>query len=650
MTKQAFYVTTPIYYVNDKPHIGHAYTTIAADVLARWHKLKGEKVFFLTGTDEHGQKVEKAAKAAGQDTKAFVDSVAPSFQQAWKDLNIEYDRFIRTTDADHKETVKKIIELCDKNGDIYKGQYEGLYCVSCETFFTELQAPDNVCPDCGKDVSPLKEDTYYFRLSKYQEKLLELYEKQPNFISPPHRKQEIINRIKEGLKDLSVTRTSFDWGIPWPLEHGHVTYVWYDALTNYLTGIGYPKKAYTKYWPADVHLVGKEIIWFHTVIWPAMLMSAGLELPRQVFAHGWLTVNGEKMSKSKGNFIPPADLIRKYGVDGTRYGLLRDIPFGQDGDFNEPALVKRIHAELADSLGNLLQRSLTLVHKYCDGNIPTPGEYGKQEQAIEEAANHLLHHMDGHIKKLEFNKALETAWSFIGDCNKYVNDTQPWTVSEPKRLNTILYTLMESLRIIAHAIWPFMPGSAENMLRQLGQQRTTEFKFQHDTKGKITEPKVLFSKDITIDDPFSTLDLRVAKIVDVKDHPNADKLYVVELDVGEKRTVCAGLREHYDKEELKGKLVVLVYNLQPAELRGVQSQGMMLAAVKKDAVRILQPKGKPGDLVSVEGLPRHPKPITINEFAKIKMQTSKTKVLYKDKELKTDSGSVFSELDEAKIK
>ncbi|MBI4144407.1 methionine--tRNA ligase [Candidatus Woesearchaeota archaeon] len=651
MAKKAFYITTPIYYVNDVPHIGHAYTTIAADVLARWHRLNGEKVFFLTGTDEHGQKVEKAASEKGIETKQFVDMIVPRFVESWKTLNISFDRFIRTTEEDHKKGVIELIKKCHKNNDIYKGFYEGNYCVPCETFYTEKDLVNNNCPSCGRETKIVKEESYFFRLSRYEKALLELYETSPSFISPDHRKQEIINRVKEGLKDLSITRTSFSWGIPFPLDEHHVTYVWFDALTNYLTGIGWPSKKFASYWPADIHLVGKEILWFHTVIWPAMLMSAGVDIPGTVYAHGWLTINGEKMSKSKGNFIPPSELIRKYGVDGTRYGLLRDIPFGMDGDFNEPQLIKRIHGELADSLGNLLQRTLTMVHKYCNGVIPKPGIFGDDEKRLQDVANNLFAHLNEHIQKLEFHKGLETIWSFVAQCNKYVNDQKPWDIHEPKRLNTVLYTLSECLRLIGHAVLPFMPSSGEKMLAQLGQkQKKLPLQFETNTSGKIAQPEILFSKSVVIDEPFSAVDLRVAIIKDIKPHPNADKLYVLEIDVGEKRTLCAGLRNYYSADELKGKSIVIVYNLKPANLRGIESQGMLLASQKADVVKILHPKGTPGEPVTISGMPRTPKQqITIEDFKDLKLKTSGTKVVYKDKPLQTSQGEVFSELDDAVI-
>ena len=639
-----FYITTPIYYVNDVPHIGHAYTTIAADVLARWHRLKGDDVFFLTGTDEHGQKVQKAADAKGMDPRKFVDTMVPSFKKAWELLNISHNRFIRTTDDDHVHTVQRIISLCHKSGDIYKGEYEGRYCIPCETYWTEKELVENACPACKREVKPVKEESYFFRLSKYQQKLLKFYDQHPNFISPSFRRQEIINRVTQGLRDLSITRTSFSWGIPFPLDQKHVTYVWYDALTNYISGVG---GAQSSYWPADLHLIGKEITWFHTVIWPAMLMSAGIELPHQVFSHGWLKVNGEKMSKSKGNFIAPSELIRKYGVDGTRYGLLRDIPFGADGDFNEPQLVARIHAELADSLGNLLQRTLTMVHKYEHGKIPLPGAFQKDDRKLIDEADQLYLLVDAFLEKLEFHKALEVIWSFIGNCNKYVNDQKPWTITETTRLHTVLYTLVESLRIIAHTIAAFMPNAADRMLEQLGQ-KLGEFPlaFSAKTHGSVLEPSILFAKEEIVDDPFSKVDLRVARIVDIKDHPNADKLYVLTVDCGEERTLCAGLKPQIDREDLIGKNIVIVYNLKPANLRGVTSQGMLLAADHDGRVRVLQPKGLPGDVVEAKGVPRMPADvITYEQFSKLDLASRATKAYYKNHELITSSGPVFCELD-----
>src|SRR3989344_5439745 len=463
--KETFYVTTPIYYVNDVPHIGHAYTTIAADVLARWNRRSGKEVFFLTGTDEHGKKIDEAANKANKSPKEFVDQLIPHFTDAWKLLNISNDKFIRTTDKYHEEAVKTIIKKIQEKGDIYKGFYEGLYCVGCEAFYTEKDVENNTCPIHKKELERVKEESYFFKLSKYQKRLLEFYSAYPSFLSPTKRANEIISRVKQGLNDLSITRTSFNWGIPFPGDEKHVVYVWFDALPNYLSGVGYPRDNYMNFWPADVHIVGKEINWFHSVIWPAMLFSLGIEPPKMVYAHGWLTVNGEKMSKSLNNFITPKQIADKYGVDTFRYHILRDIAFGDDGDFSEASLVERHNSDLADALGNLLQRSIVLSKKNFD--FPTSSELEDIDGELI-AESQKLNFAHKHIENLEFHKALEVIWAFIRNCNKYLNDTAPWKVKDKSRIATILYNIFESLRLTTAFIEPFMPETAGKISNQLG--------------------------------------------------------------------------------------------------------------------------------------------------------------------------------------
>lgn len=482
--KGKFYVTTPIYYVNDVAHIGHAYTTIAADILARWHRLKGEEVLFLTGTDEHGEKVEAAAVKIGKTPQEFVDSVVVRFEEVWKKLNISYDDFIRTTEKRHEKVVAELVKKINENGDIYKGEYEGWFCIPCESFWTDFQLKNGKCPECGRDVQKLKEESYFFRLGKYQEKLLKFYEDNPEFLSPQFRAQEIISRVKGGLKDLSITRSALKWGIPFPLDKKHVVYVWFEALTNYISALGWPGKKFKKFWPADVHLVGKEINWFHSVIWPAMLFSAGIEPPKKVYAHGWWTVEGKKMSKSIGNVIDPVDVAEKYSSDILRYFLIREIPFGEDGDYSEKALIARINGELVADLGNLIYRVLSLVEKF-DGKF-----VGKDE--LSSKLN--LKKIDVHMERLELTAALGEIWNFTHVANKYINDKAPWKL-KGKELGNVLYNLLETCRIISILIYPFMPETAEKINVQLGTKLGSlkDCKFRK-FEGKIKKGSYLFNK------------------------------------------------------------------------------------------------------------------------------------------------------------
>ncbi len=452
-----YYITTPIFYVNDKPHLGHAYCIVMSDIIARWHRLRGDTVFFLTGTDDHGEKVEKAAAKENLQPKAFADGIVVQFTERWKALNISNDYFIRTTDPNHERTVKEFIRRVYDAGDIYKGNYEGWYCVPDETFITELQLVDGKCPTCGRPVQRIKEESYFFKLSKYQSKLLELYQKNPALLSPELRSKEIINRVKDGLKDLSITRTSVKWGIPFPMDEKHTVYVWFDALVNYLSAVGWPDAKSKEFWPANVHVVGKEINWFHTVIWPAMLLSAGVETPREVFAHGWWTVDGKKMSKSLGNGIDPTEITKKYGVDQLRYFFAREMPFGGDGDFSEKALTARINGELVDDLGNLVYRTLTLAERFKGQIKGTP--------SLESKLN--LAKISDHMDALDTFAALNEIWSFVRASNKYINENKVWELKE-ERLGNAIYNLLEAIRITAILLTPFMPEASERILRQLG--------------------------------------------------------------------------------------------------------------------------------------------------------------------------------------
>lgn len=478
MVKKKYYLTTPIYYPNDVPHLGHAYTTIAADILARWHKLFGEEVFFLTGTDEHGKKLANAAAKAGLSPKEFIDKLIPEFKKAWKDLNVEYDRFIRTTDRDHENIVQEILQKVYDKGDIYLGEYEGLYCISCEAYYTEKDAPNLKCPIHEKQLENLKEETYFFRLSKYQKFLLDLYKKNPDFILPKKRASEIINRVKEGLKDFSVSRTSFDWGIPLPFDKKHFSYVWFDALINYYSATR--QKGKEKFWPADLHIVGKDIIWFHTVYWPAMLKSAGIELPKTVFAHGWWTINSKKMGKSAGNAIKVDELIGIAGVDSARYFLIRETPFGEDGDFSESALVDRHNNELANKLGNLVMRVSTLAEKY--GIEKSSGKKLDSER--------LLKNVEKHFENFELDKSLNEIFAFVDLCNEYVQEKKPWETHDKK----VLYELSNAIKDIAILLSPFMPSTSEKIASTFGFEISLD-DFDKPLKvSKITKSEILFKK------------------------------------------------------------------------------------------------------------------------------------------------------------
>lgn len=472
--KPTFYLTTPIYYVNDVPHIGHAYTTLAADVLARYKRLKGYDVFFLTGSDEHGQKVEKAALAGGETPLELADRVVKRFQALWEKLGISHSDFIRTTQERHKQGVSHIFKQLMDQGDIYLGEYEDWYCTPCETFWTETQAEDGKCPDCNRPVEKLKEESYFFRMSAYGERLLAHIEANPDFIQPRSKRNEIISFLKEGLRDLSVSRTSFSWGIPVPGNDRHVIYVWFDALSNYITALGYPDRSgnFGKYWPVDVHLLGKDILRFHAVYWPTFLMAAGLPLPKKVFAHGWWTVEGQKMSKSLQNVVEPNMLIDKYGVDVVRYFLLREVPFGLDGDFSHASLISRINSDLANDLGNLLSRSTAMLVKYFDGTLPAPGPLVEQDLALKAKAEAMIAAVDDCMEELAFSKALQAIWEVIGAGNKYIDETTPWVLAKDpanqKRLATVMYCLLEAQRLIHSLISPFMPETASKALNSLG--------------------------------------------------------------------------------------------------------------------------------------------------------------------------------------
>ncbi len=595
-TKDKFYVTTPIYYPNDIPHIGHAYTTIAADVITRWNKLRGKEVFFLTGTDEHGKKIQDTAKKHDKTPKEFVDALVPKFKEDWEKLGIQYDRFIRTTDKDHESVVKQIIQKLHDNGDIYLGEYEGYYCTGCEAYYTEKDLENGCCPIHKTKIEKLKEKSYFFRLSKYQKKLLDFYKKNPDFISPENRKQEVLNRVKEGLKDLSVSRTSFDWGIPFPFDKKHISYVWLDALFNYYSATR--EKGRDKFWPVDVHIVGKDILWFHAVYWPAFLLSAGIELPKKIFAHGWWTFDREKISKSRGKVINVKELISIAGVDSARYFLLRATPFGEDGDFSEVALIDRHNNELANKLGNLVSRVIALAEK--NGFEKTENKLLKKLK---------LKEIENLLDNYEFDKALNGIFAFVDICNEYVQSKKPWETGDKK----ILYELADSLKAIAILLSPFIPSTSEKIAKQfnfdikyeniklplkvsklkkegiLFRKIEVEEKKEKINKSEKIEGIVNMAEAVEFGE-WEKIDLRVAQIKKIEDIDGADKLYKLTISLGKEtgeRTICAGIKQHYSQEELKGKKIIVFSNLAPRKIRGIESRGMLLAAVNEDHSKVV---------------------------------------------------------------
>ncbi len=613
-----YYITTPIYYVNGDPHLGHAYTTIAADILARFNRLRNKKVFFLTGTDEHGLKIQQTAEKLGITPKELADKNANRFKELWKLLNISYDRFIRTTEPEHVKAVKHILQRCYEKGDIYKGYYEGWYCVGCEEFKTEKELLEgNVCPIHKKPCEYIKEETYYFRLSKYTEPLLEFYERNPQFVKPEYRFNEVKEFVRQGLKDISITRprNRVKWGIPAPFDENQTVYVWFDALTNYLSGIGYPKPQYREWWPADLHLVGKDILRFHAVYWPAFLMSAGEELPKQIFAHGWWLVEGHKISKSLGNVIDPFVAVEKIGVDPFRYILFRETPFGEDGNLTRESVLNRVNGELVNEIGNLYSRVVAMVHKYLGGeidNVKDLSEFSDYKNLTEGIIRNYIKLVEDY----KFHKALEEVLKLAEYLNRFIDQTKPWELyknKDLKRLKTVLYIALNGLAVITHLLYPFMPTTMEKALKMVGLEKFETFDrlnaFVLKTPLKVGKKENLFRR-ITEDDltfivkveekpkevkmeekkpegveyidfnDFQKVVLKVGQILEVEEIPKAKKLYKLTVELGEEnpRTIVAGIKPFYTPEELKGKKVIVVANLKPKKLMGIESQGMLLAA------------------------------------------------------------------------
>lgn len=611
--KKTYYVTTPIYYPSDNFHVGHCYTTCIADALARYKREKGYDVFFLTGSDEHGQKIADRAKAKGVSPKEFVDPIIENAKDLWEKLDISYDKFIRTTDEEHVACVQKVVQKLYDQGDIYKGYYEGWYCTPCESFWTESQLVDGKCPDCGREVKLMKEEAYFLRLSKYQKEFEEYLEAHRDLMQPESRYNEMVNNfLKPGLKDLCVSRASVKWGIPVTFDPDQTVYVWVDALTNYISALGYLSEddsLFRKYWPADLHLVGKEIFRFHTIIWPIILMALGLPLPKKVYGHGWLTIGGGKISKSKGNYKDPREFIKDYGTDTLRYYILSEVPFGSDGNFSEELMVERRNSDLANILGNLVNRTITMSNKYLKGHLTKIEDVTALDKEVIDELDALVVNVEKEMDALDLPKAIEHIILALKRLNKYIDETEPWILGKDEskypRLNDVLYTIIEGIRLCAIELKAFIPETAEKIFTMLETNKKSfdSAKFGDESEYQVVaKPEILFTRideeelkarlakeeeveekvehlsEITIDD-FAKVELTVGKVIESKKHEDAKKLLVSKIDIGhgEIRQIVSGIAEHIKPEDFVGQKVIVVTNLKKAKIRGVESEGMILA-------------------------------------------------------------------------
>lgn len=639
--KGKYYITTAIAYTSGKPHIGNVYEIVLADAIARYKRLTGYDVRFQTGTDEHGQKVEEKAKAAGVTPKEFVDKVSGEIKEQFDVMNVSYDKFIRTTDPYHEKQVQKIFRRFYEQGDIYKGKYEGMYCQECEAFYTKSQlTADGKCPVCGHDVKPMEEEAYFFKMSKYAPRLIKYIEEHPDFIQPESRKNEMLNNfLKPGLQDLCVSRTSFSWGIPVDFDPKHVIYVWIDALSNYITGLGYDadgnsSELYKKYWPADLHLIGKDIVRFHTIYWPIMLMALGEPLPKQVFGHPWLLTGDAKMSKSAGNVIYADDLVSLFGVDAVRFIMLHEMPFAQDGHVTYDLMIDRINSDLANNLGNLVNRTLSMENKYFNGLVSNPHDDEPVDEELKQAVSDTVRLVNAKMDELRVADAIQLILDLFSRCNKYIDETMPWSLAKDPgksgRLATVLYNLLESIRTAGVLLKAYLPDTADKILKSLNTVHTDYDSIQSfgqlETGITITDhPEILFARlnekevmakvdvinariakeravqaekkqEVTVDD-FDKLDLRVGRVVSCEHHPNADKLYVLQVDLGEDkpRQIVSGLASSYTPGQVIGKNIVVIANLKPHVFRGVESRGMLLAGKNDKEIAVVEVNGlKPG--------------------------------------------------------